>query len=97
MVSPLAGIPGNGLIEEPGLAFAALVLLTWVVWFAPNIQQILARLEPVYHDFALEKLSPRWEWISWQLTPARAMVASVACSWAILSLNEVSEFLYFQF
>ncbi len=64
-----------------------------IVWFAPNTQQIMAMHKPsldIPDDSKAKRLlwHPTYSWL----------VASVACStFALLSISELSEFIYFQF
>ncbi len=63
---------------------------------AQQTAKIMSRFEPTFGTRP-DELGPRWEWLRWRLTPGRAFAASLVCTWAILQLTEVSEFLYFQF
>jgi hypothetical protein len=64
-----------------------------IVWLAPNTQQIMANFKPALHmpkgDGAKRLLwQPSYTWL----------VASVVCAvFSILSISELSEFIYFQF
>lgn len=82
-------------------------LLLWslfwlaVVWYVPNTQQLFAKFEPAlnYH-FAnhrpalIQRLFPA---LYWRPSLLWTLVIGGASIWALLSLNRVSEFLYFQF
>jgi hypothetical protein len=77
-------------------------LLFWlgVCWYFPNTQELMSRFEPAlnhqdkHSHSALQKLIPALHWqptLRWGLVIAFITAASLA------SLNNVSEFLYFQF
>jgi alginate O-acetyltransferase complex protein AlgI len=65
-----------------------------LVWMAPNTQEIISRFTPAL-DCA-GRTTPN-SWLSWRPSRAWAVVLGGATGWAILNLNRVSEFLYFQF
>lgn len=62
--------------ERKSLSIVILAILTIIVTFTPNTQEIMA------------KFQPNWRW---------ALVIGLLASISLLSLNRVSEFLYFQF
>jgi D-alanyl-lipoteichoic acid acyltransferase DltB (MBOAT superfamily) len=66
-----------------------------IVWAAPNTQQILSRFPPALGMADPSAVARRW----WHWRPHVAWLAFVlvAATAAILSLTEVSEFIYFQF
>lgn len=64
--------------------------LLCAVWLLPNTQQILARFGP-----ALENAVPSA--LAWRPSRLHAIGAGLALALALLHLNRVSEFLYFQF
>lgn len=78
----------DGLSPELATPFAALPLGAWiggaavVVWFMPNSQEIMSRLEAVPEGPRLRMLST---------------VCGLVFAISILSLSRASEFLYFQF
>jgi D-alanyl-lipoteichoic acid acyltransferase DltB (MBOAT superfamily) len=81
----------NALIKASAINWIIISLL--IVWFAPNTQQIMANFKPalaVPEDSAAKRLL-------WQ--PSLAwLIAGVLCTViAILSISDLSEFIYFQF
>ena len=82
-----------------------LAALVGFVWFVPNTQQWLAAYQPAYE--------PRRQWpgedeadaqrallarrVRWRPTVAWGVAIGGTAAAAFLSLNHVSEFLYFQF
>ena len=76
-----------------GNALNWLVPSLLIVWLAPNTQQMMAHFKPALHmpkgDAAKRLLwQPSYLWL----------VASVVCAvFSILSISELSEFIYFQF
>ena len=84
-----------------------LVLWVSVLWFWPNTQQWLARLRPAF-DFSSRQLladpllfpvsKKIWRrTIAWRPDARHALPLGVATAISLLSLQRVSEFLYFQF
>jgi D-alanyl-lipoteichoic acid acyltransferase DltB (MBOAT superfamily) len=93
-----------GLGPEAAQASAAATgLAPWLVlaglWVAcrvlPNSQQVLAGLEPGAP--AAPALPGAPAWLRWSLTPRWAAVTALMAGAALLSLDRVSAFLYFQF
>ncbi len=79
--------------------------LAWIVvaavtaLFAPNVTQIFCKYRPALFEselsFADQRMAPRR--LRWRLTPAAAGLTALLLVLGILTLNQVSEFLYFQF
>lgn len=64
-----------------------------VVWLMPNTQQIMMQYKP-----ALEVNAPaKMTWWQWRPSPTWALILSLLSAWPLLWLNQVSEFLYYQF
>lgn len=78
------------------VAYIAIALL--IVWFAPNVQQMMNRYQPYLNAMGKEgKLPDPPEWLMWQPSVKWAL-ALVACAFvALLLLSRATEFLYFQF
>ena len=75
--------------------FPLLFVLLIFTWFSPNTQQLMARYKPTFTVFqGATHRSSIWQW---RLTPYSAIYSAVLTLLAIIGLNEVSEFLYFQF
>lgn len=89
-----------------GNELAWIALLTLVVLFMPNTQQIMKGFKPVL-DMPQEQQRRAWKWrafqaivpwpIEWQPSMAWATVLMVVATWGLFNLSKVSEFLYFQF
>ncbi len=84
-------------------------LIAWmaIIWFWPNTQQWMARIHPAF-DFSSRQLrsdplllpisETRWRRaIAWRPALPHAIVIGIATAISLLSLQRVSEFLYFQF
>ena len=93
-------------LEDQGLKFRLdpvfdqwgyplLLVLLVFTWLAPNTQQFMARYKTTVSAF--EGDPPRASWLQWRLTPSSAVFCALLTFLAVLGLNEVSEFLYFQF
>ena len=75
-----------------------LLVAVLLAFAAPNTTQIMAGFKPGI-------LSPGWQaqdvtgtgWLRWQPNRAWAVVMAIVCAWAILSMYQAQEFLYFQF
>jgi D-alanyl-lipoteichoic acid acyltransferase DltB (MBOAT superfamily) len=73
-----------------------IIALTAIAWFLPNTQQVMQKFRPaidIYRGVASEvrswlKWEPGWEW---------AVVSALLMMVSIVLIDEVSEFLYFQF
>lgn len=100
---------GTAAVEWLGLSFTklphfsgsedlwTLAILMLVVWWAPNTQQIMARVTPALDAVqdATNRECPQW--LRWQPSPRWAVLATVLTVVSILHMSRVSEFLYFQF
>jgi len=96
-------------IPMPALARDLAWLAFWmgIVWFWPNTQQWMARMRPAF-DYSraelrldpplLEAARPTLARIfRWRPDPAFAAAVGFAAAASFLSLQRISEFLYFQF
>ena len=72
-----------------------IMLCLFIVWIAPNTQQIMGRFQPALGMPAVSPSVKHW-WL-WQPTTAWASVMILIATLSILWLTEVSEFIYFQF
>jgi D-alanyl-lipoteichoic acid acyltransferase DltB (MBOAT superfamily) len=96
-------------VSTPALLRDLAWLVFWMtaLWFLPNTQQWLARLHPAFNytardlraDPLLLPAASGWlkRALSWRPGPVQAMGLGVATAVSLLSLQRVSEFLYFQF
>ena len=83
----------NGLVR--GATFGWIGGLTLLCWLAPNTQEIMRDYAP-----ALDRTwqSRPADWMpAWRPSAVTALVTLAVGALAILSLNQRSEFLYFQF
>ncbi len=83
-----------GEIKAAGRQIVWTVALLLVVWFMPNVQEIMARVKPALDFIPKAGTTAR---LIWRPTVAWAVVASVAFVIALLHLSQITEFLYFQF
>lgn len=71
------------------------LILLGICWFCPNTEQVFATYRPSLDSFrGMPPKTTRWQW---RPTPAWALACLCAGFWAILSISELSEFIYFQF
>lgn len=75
--------------------YPLLLVLFVFTWFAPNTQQFMARYRPALSAFEGDFLHASW--LQWRLTRYSAAFSALVTFLAVLGLNQVSEFLYFQF
>jgi D-alanyl-lipoteichoic acid acyltransferase DltB (MBOAT superfamily) len=72
--------------------YAGIAVLAVIALALPNTQELLARFRP-----GLGAPAAGVTLLEWRLTPARAIAAGALAAAGFLSLNRVSEFLYYQF
>ncbi|MBV8170286.1 MAG: MBOAT family protein [Alphaproteobacteria bacterium] len=102
-----AGLAPEPFAEKAVRGWLWMVAALAVVWFVPNTQQLMARFRPAYnysiaqwrrdppllagHVGALDRL------LQWRPQPSSALAIGIATAIALLFLQRVSEFLYFDF
>lgn len=64
-----------------------------IVWLLPNTQEIMVNFEPGLNTTG----KGTGAWWQWRPTPAWALVMAILTLVPMVSLNQVSEFLYYQF
>jgi D-alanyl-lipoteichoic acid acyltransferase DltB (MBOAT superfamily) len=74
-----------------------LMLLLLVSWYAPNTQELMRRFRPAINIYQHNIGNYRRAWFSWRPTPVWALASCIIALWGILSLTQMSEFLYFRF
>jgi len=72
-----------------------IILGLLIVWCLPNSQQIMARVRPALNMVEISKEDQRY-W-HWQPSKIWLLISIIMTTVALLSLTEVSEFIYFQF
>lgn len=87
----------NSLVDWNAFWAYWLPLLLIVVWFAPNTQQIASRYRPAIATYSRLEERLKNSRLEWAPTPVWALAIAILGVWAILSLTQMSEFLYFQF
>jgi hypothetical protein len=102
-----AGLAPEPFAEKAARGWAWMVVALAVVWFVPNTQQLMARFRPAYNYTlaqwrsdppllggrarALDRL------LLWRPQAGGALAMGIATAIALLFLQRVSEFLYFDF
>ncbi len=94
----------------PAVSQANLEAVAWfvfwiaILWFVPNTQQLMARVAPAYNfdeEVSIKQGLPPLQRgpieLFWRPTWRWGVVIGVALVIALLNLNRVSEFLYYQF
>lgn len=96
-----AMVGGNGLsLPSSGracgeLLLAELVLLS-MVWLAPNTQEIMAGFCPSYNNNYSDQVRVP-NWLRWRPSVAWTLVTGLLIGYSILTLSQVSDFIYFNF
>ena len=85
-------IKGGYLIEILWIIFLLLA-----VTLLPNTQQLLRRYRPAFETYKNEIPRLRLRWLEWRPTIPWALFITGIYIFSVLSLAQVSEFLYFQF
>jgi len=86
----------EGLLKDRHYVSIGLTLLLALI--APNVRQIFGRWQPSYETMPEdEQLHGSLAWLAWKPTAWWAVVVAVIFAISVLSLSNVSEFLYFQF
>lgn len=73
-----------------------LVLCWFVVWFMPNTQEIMSRVEPAL-GYQLRATEGTWAWLRWRPSPPWALVCGILAVASLIMIARPSPFLYFQF
>jgi len=71
--------------------FFWLILLSGIVWFMPNTQQIMGNFKP-----AIEKIAVKSR-VQWKPNTLWMIITAIILLYAFTEIGKVSEFLYFQF
>ena len=75
-----------------------LVGLLFIVCFAPNTYQFMYKYRPALETYFKGRLTgTKWQWLTWTQSWHWAIITSIIAIISILKLNQVSEFLYFNF
>jgi len=82
---------------NPNAAIIWLLGLMLIVNFAPNTQQIMSRYIPALLTTKWKADTLRKNWLKWKPSNVWSIIISFLAIISILSLTQVSEFLYFQF
>jgi D-alanyl-lipoteichoic acid acyltransferase DltB (MBOAT superfamily) len=97
----IAGLIGQGgdsaFLSLDATAIVALIALFGIVWLAPNSMEITWKLRPALeppHGYAGVKAIKR---MLWRPTAASAVMFAVLAVICVLSLSNLSPFIYFQF
>jgi D-alanyl-lipoteichoic acid acyltransferase DltB (MBOAT superfamily) len=102
-LAPLLGVLP---MAEPGRMIVPLdFLLLWipmglaVVWLLPNTYELMRVTNPVIATPGYPATYPaHWaRWLRWRPNPLWTVVTALAFTACLLKLNDVSEFIYFQF
>jgi D-alanyl-lipoteichoic acid acyltransferase DltB (MBOAT superfamily) len=86
----------NGSAIKPGMEIA----MAWLAGGAvislllPNTYQLMAAQKPALIPASVQLEQNR---VSWRANASWAVLVAIVFCWSVLSLNQVSEFLYFQF
>lgn len=81
----------------PGHSMMWILVLLFIVWAFPNTQQFMCKYGPALETYKGEIKVVRFLSFCWRPSLMYAVIIAIIATVAILHLNSVSEFLYFQF
>ena len=87
----------QGLFYNLHEFYGFLLLCIFIVFFCPNVYQIMGKFQPALISGAPPENLCSPQRIAWEPSLAWAFAMATITTFAILGLNQVSEFLYFQF
>ncbi len=86
---------------KPSKVFRHLLIGLAIVWFLPNVRQIMRNHKPVWDDFkesaSSKRLAARPNWLIWRPLKLYALGLGALLFVCLTSMSQKSEFLYFQF
>ena len=79
--------------------WASMLFLLFIVWFCPNTQQIMERIDPALNVPKNTSVGSLWQDLRWRPNWVWAVVLAIisAISLTTVIFSNVKEFLYFQF
>jgi D-alanyl-lipoteichoic acid acyltransferase DltB (MBOAT superfamily) len=87
----------QGFFHNIGEFYGFLSLCIFIVFFCPNVYQVMGKLQPALASgIPAEELYGHSK-ITWKPSLAWAFAMAIITTFAILGLNQASEFLYFNF
>jgi D-alanyl-lipoteichoic acid acyltransferase DltB (MBOAT superfamily) len=95
--------PIGSIVEHPAQAIgvvAGLTALTWIAWRMPNTQEIMRRVSPVFpigRHIVADTAGGSIGGLAWNGSLVWAVGTGVLLALCLGKLNDVSEFIYFQF
>jgi predicted membrane protein len=87
----------NGYVVGGGRGLMWVIVAGLIVFFMPNVQEIMALGKPALEAYPGQIKTPRFSLLRWQMSPRWAVAIGFLASCTFASLSSVSEFLYFQF
>jgi alginate O-acetyltransferase complex protein AlgI len=98
MLNPLAGLrPAHHLVPS-NVVFTAILICATIVWGMPNTEQWTQQWRPTLSTRSLERVGLYWpRWGYWCPSFGMTVVIAVLLATCILSLSDVSDFIYFNF
>lgn len=86
--------------DVPGLSMDAIISIMislFICWFLPNVQEYMSNYQPSLDSFPGESKKPRFSFLKWMPSFGNAAATTLIAIVALLGMNKVSEFIYFQF
>ncbi|MDG4576201.1 MAG: MBOAT family protein [Defluviicoccus sp.] len=84
-------------LRDWGMMVATIAASLLLVWFVPNVEQIVGRYRPTCSNMYWNEQHHWRTWLRWRVNTLGATVTAVALGISVLCLNRTSEFIYFQF
>jgi D-alanyl-lipoteichoic acid acyltransferase DltB (MBOAT superfamily) len=88
---------GGGGLFRGSTQVIWLTVLLWAIWALPNTQEIMARYRPAYEHVSVDRRGLLNRIMCWRPQIRYAAITALLLIISLLSLRQVSEFLYFQF
>ena len=86
----------NGLVTSWADGINIIMILFLIVWFLPNVQQLVFNYQTIKNNNSLELVEQDNNyWIIKK--PVYAVLLGMTAAISVLSMNKISEFLYFNF
>jgi D-alanyl-lipoteichoic acid acyltransferase DltB (MBOAT superfamily) len=74
-----------------------IAILLVIAWAFPNTQQIMSRYNPSLYIYEDKHGDYHASWLQWSPVVRWALLIAILAVWSLIEMNEVSEFLYYQF
>lgn len=91
------GLTFDSTLVGGTIEFVILFVMVIVLWFAPNVNEIMKNEEPYINTYGRDIEAPKRKFFLWDTTFKWAFIVAFCLLVSVLYLTRVQEFLYFQF